>query len=397
MERATVRGMVMVGLLLAGLSGGCRQQAPVAASATPAVGRSRTALPAVARTPRSRQLTRYARLVAGVDDPDAAPGDALRAAETYRIHAREMTALWSHYESIASTKIRPWAEKSLAAVPDAPTLFYPFGGADLLFPTTFFPKARTYVLVGLERVGVPADLETLSAAKLEALYGRARKAMTPLLKSSFFVTLDMQSDVYAEGVVSVLEALLAGAGDRLVETSLVSVGGDGTLKPRESAETTHAKPGVRIDFVKDGETDVRSVYYFRMDISDKGLSSLGGLLPFVDTLGPKVTFVKAASYCMHGSDFSMIRNYVLNNSLAILQDDTGVPYRYLDAAHWDVRYFGLYTKPIPSFQRFRQPALAEAFARRENVGPLDFRIGYGDSMASSLMLAIKRATSLPAR
>lgn len=390
--------MVTFGILLAGSTAGCSQQAAPtpAAAATPARQATQN-WPAVAQTERSRQLTRYARLLAGVNDPDAAADDPLRASTAFRNHAQLMAPLWASYQTNMSTKIRPWAEKSLTAVPESDTLFYPFGGADFMFPDTFFPKRHTYVLLGLERVGIPAGLEKLPVERLDPMYARVQKAITPLLKSSFFVTLDMQSAVFDDGVVTVFEALLGGAGHRIVEITLVGLGRDGAVSPRGNTEVTSARPGVRIDFVRQGESEVRTLYYFREDISDKGLASLGGLLPFVDTLGTKVTFVKAASYCMHGSDFSTIRNYVLTNSLAILQDDTGVPYRFFQSPRWDVHYFGLYTHPIPVFQSYKQPALAAAFAKGENVGPLDFRIGYGDSLKSHLILAIKTQAVNPAR
>ena len=103
--------------------------------------------------------------------------------------------------------------------------------------------------------------------------------------------------------------------------------------------------------------------------------------------------MKAASYLMQGKPFSVIRGYVLSHSEAVLEDDTGVPLRYFDRVTWDVRFFGHYDQPIPMFRNFRQPDLAKAFARGENVAPLAFHVGYGSETASNLMLAVRRRTA----
>ena len=41
---------------------------------------------------------------------------------------------------------------------------------------------------------------------------------------------------------------------------------------------------------------------------------------------------KSTSYMLHRKEFSLIRNLVLDNSAAILQDDSGIPYRLFGAA-----------------------------------------------------------------
>ena len=307
-----------------------------------------------------------------------------------------MEALWTTYNTTEAARIRPWVDKELAPVQHAQTLFYPFAGADFLFANTFFPRAHTLVLVGLERVGALGDLDALSSKNVEAEYGRVRKAVTPILRSTFFHTLEMQSDVLQDGVLTILATLIAGTNHRLLAISGVALSEDGRVTESASADSK-STPGARIDFVAEGAAEVRTLYYFRTDLSDEGLARQGGVLGFVDTLPSKVTFAKAAAYCMHGQPFSVIRNYVLTHSQAVLEDDTGVPLRYFDRASWDLRFFGHYAQPIPTFRDYRQPDLAEAFARAENVSPLAFHVGYGSKAASNLMLAVRRNAPSTAR
>jgi hypothetical protein len=229
----------------------------------------------------------------------------------------------------------------------------------------------------------------MSSKKVALEYGRIEKAVTPLLRTTFFDTMEMQSDVLQDGVLTVLATLVAGTHHQLLKVEEVALSADGRLTERLTADPK-LTPGARIDFVDEGSSDVQTLYYFRTDLSDKGLSKRGGLLAFMDTFPSKVTFTKAASYCMQGKPFSVIRGYVLDHSNAVLEDDTGVPLRYFGRASWDVRFFGHYAQPIPMFRNYRQPDLAKAFAQGDNVGPLAFHVGYGREAESNLLLAVRR-------
>ena len=328
-----------------------------------------------------------------MDDPQAAQGDPLRGSEAFGIHSREMTALWTPYNATEASKIRPWVDANLTATAQAQALFYPFAGADVLFARALFPHARHYVLVGLERVGALADLNALPAKKVELEYERIRKALTPLLRATYFRTMEMQADVFQDGILTMVTALLAGTHHRIVAVDVIALTKDGRVE--EQAGGPNMTPGARIVFVTEGETDTRTLYYFRSDISDAGLAKQGGLLKFADTLPSKVSFTKAASYRMQDRTFSTIRQYVLANSQAVLEDDTGVPLKYFDRATWDLRYFGTYVEPIAMFKGYRQPDLAQAFAQSTNVGPLEFHVGYGETKGSNLMLAVRRNSANP--
>jgi hypothetical protein len=65
----------------------------------------------------------------------------------------------------------------------------------------------------------------------------------------------------------------------------------------------------------------------------------------------------------------------LHNSKVIVQDDSGIPYRFFDPAKWSLRYFGPYLRPVDTFKEYPQPDLLKAYT--ENVHePLPFAFGY---------------------
>lgn len=377
-------------LALALLMSCSRERPPVGADASaPARAESGS------QTPEARRLTRTARLLAGIPDPDAAADDPLRTHESFAAHQAAMAELWAPHDTAVTERVRPWATASLAPLQSFETVFYPFAGADFLFPHAFFPRAHTYVLAGLERVGRLSDLATLPPPRVAGTYGRVEKAVTPLLKGTFFYTRDMETDLYQDGILTLLVTFVGGTHHRVLTAENIDLFPDGHVEAPAS-DRAGVTPGARVTFVDEDDPTVRTLYYFRTDISNQGLAKHGGLLAFMKTLSAPVTFTKAASYCMHGALFSTIRDYVLTQSQAVLQDDTGVPLRYFDAATWETQLFGQYRQPIPRFKNYLQPGLAAAYTEGARVRPLPFHVGYGQMMASNLLLATRR-TPLAAR
>ena len=97
--------------------------------------------------------------------------------------------------------------------------------------------------------------------------------------------------------------------------------------------------------------------------------------------------VKSASYLMHEADFSYVRNAVLSKSKAILQDDSGISYKFFDKTKWDIQLYGVYNGPIPLFAKRYEKDLKEAFTKG-NVKPITFQYGYGSHCA--LLIARKK-------
>jgi hypothetical protein len=135
----------------------------------------------------------------------------------------------------------------------------------------------------------------------------------------------------------------------------------------------------------------KNIYYFTGNIADFSLRSDNRYLHFVSRFGAVVTFVKSASYLMHTSDFQMIRDAILRQSTAILQDDSGLPLSAFDDS-WDLRFYGRYTGVLGIFSAYYQPRLAEIYAAGgANVQNIDFGVGYKfEAGESALMLARRR-------
>ncbi len=100
----------------------------------------------------------------------------------------------------------------------------------------------------------------------------------------------------------------------------------------------------------------------------------------------QATFIKAASYLMHLRYFSSIRQIILTKSASILQDDSGIPFRFYDSPEWTVTLYGTYTGPVRLFRNYPDEDLKKAYAAG-NAEPLDIRLGY--QAKPNLLRAVK--------
>jgi hypothetical protein len=132
---------------------------------------------------------------------------------------------------------------------------------------------------------------------------------------------------------------------------------------------------VTIEFLVPGSTTTQRVHYFTVDATDKGLAHYPEFLAFVRNLGPTTTFIKSASYLLHGSEFRQMRSALLDISDFVVQDDSGLPYAMLDKHNWRVQLHGRYGRPIPPFGGAFQAGLDRAY-KAQHPAPLPFAFGY---------------------
>jgi hypothetical protein len=126
-----------------------------------------------------------------------------------------------------------------------------------------------------------------------------------------------------------------------------------------------------------------------VNLSDERLPENQPFLTYLSRLKGATTLLKATSYLTHQAGFSMIRDRILANSAAILQDDSGIPYRHFQPGVWKVQLYGEYNRPYGSFRPFEQPDLRKAY-ESTGVKPLSLRLGYGYSKVASNLLLAKR-------
>lgn len=304
-------------------------------------------------------------------------------------HAAEFDRAWTHVEKDQLAKIRDWAPAFLGeAYNSGEPMFYMFSGPDFLYAHAFFPNARTYVLCGAEPVGAIPDLDKIPQAALGPALANLRKTLETSLNWSFFITKNLKVDLeqpHLGGTLPVLYVFLARAGCRIESVELMTLDNEGNPGNDRKSKT----PGVEIKFIGPSGNQ-QTLFYFATDLADDHMKANPGLLKFCAAQGRGPSLLKAASYLLHHEYFSRVRDFLLTNSTLILQDDSGIPYRFFTNEGWDVRFAGRYFRPTDTFKEFPQPDLYQAYAGNARAS-LDFGFGYQwQPNRSSLILATRR-------
>ena len=299
----------------------------------------------------------------------------VRNSGAWAAHKGKLDQMWSDFAWRHEQPIRSWAAGSIGDMQSTNALFYPFSGPDFLFAQTFFPRAETVVLCGLEPCEPLPPLSELSAGEIANGLSGLQTALSTVMQFSFFITKDMRNDLVStrfRGVLPVILTFMARSGHRVDSIDLVALDGNGN--PGVIAGNGGAAPGALIRCVgPDGRP--KRVFYFRQDLSNESLHAGSPLLRFVSSLGSPPAFTKSASYLMHEGGFSVIRDYLLRNSRGLVQDPSGVPYRHLLGAGWNVQLYGNYRGTLDIFSSHHQDDLIAAY-RAGKAQPLNFGIGY---------------------
>jgi hypothetical protein len=180
----------------------------------------------------------------------------------------------------------------------------------------------------------------------------------------------------------VLYVFLARAGCTIDSVSLVALDRDGNFVPEGKGTT----PGAKIVFFSPNGRE-QTLYYFTTDLADWAVKGNPGFMKFCEQQGQGVALLKAASYLMHSNNFSQVRDFLLTHSKIVLQDDSGIPFRFFSKDKWNIRHVGRYLGPINRFKQHGQLDLGKENAESKPA-PLEYSFGYQwQPSRSSLMVA----------
>ena len=203
------------------------------------------------------------------------------------------------------------------------------------------------------------------------------------------------------GTLPVLMQFMSRMGNEVMFHEVVAIlpNGELTTELENIADSTYL--GNRFYYRKNGTEDVKTLTYFAANLQNvpyvsrgglvaKGLESRTDMVNYFNSLDIKSTYLKSASYLMHRPTFSIIRDIILNESEAILEDDSGIPVQYFDPENWELTFYGDYKFPISLFAERHQEDLKEIY-EGDNIHALPFGIGYQYRKgASNLMKAVKK-------
>ena len=330
----------------------------------------------------NRRATATAQILAGITPPAGDPAlDRLVKLEVFAEHQKWMTSHWGQARSRISA-IESWRDQQVKiSGGHNKTLLYPFSGPDFLNAYALFPDHPLYILFSLERPGALPDLESVTPVQFGKMLQDVRNAFRDIFERNYFITDYMSKQLttpWIRGTVPVMATMMALMNLRIIRIEPIDLYPELTnsYEALEARRPRRLMLGVRIDFSTANGGPLHQLYYFSVDAADKWLEFYPGFLDWVAQHRPASALLKSASYLLHDSQFEKTRAMILSSVDYVIQDDTGIPYRFLQQSPWQIRLYGRYHKPIKGLRYGYQADLESAYKARPNVPDLPFPFGY---------------------
>ena len=299
-------------------------------------------------------------------------------------HVGFIDSSWKRLEKKRLQAMKNWGRKEFEKPnAEAKTVFYPFSGPDYLTANAFFPNADTYIMLGLESVGKLPDLQAFKKGDAADYEQDFKKSLSDIFSKSYFITQTMIRDFQAQkvnGLLPVLCFFIKKTGNDILDIKyLVRYKQDSISQVSYDFKNNDHKPfGVKVDFLQEGKQ--KTVYYFKYDVSNKTFNDTTVFYKFITkNTGNCITYIKSASYLLHANFMENMRTLILKNSTTIIQDDTGLPYKYFEQGKkFNVKLYGQYVQPVKDFSYLKlQKDLIQAFKKDSAaIKQLPFHLGY---------------------
>ncbi len=365
--------------------------------------------PALPSPVHSSRWQEQALLLAGQSLPPESPFYELSLCLSFRRHAAAMDVFWDQVRKDSLNEMIPWRKRNVPRELARNPVVYPLSGADYLNAYALFPEAPQYLFIALESPGVLPDLYRMTEREREQGLAAIRRAVATVASVNYMKSKILRkemSNAYMPGTLPVFLLLAAGLGHTVEEVHPVILDAAGNMLDSEwatdnpalrkgrRAEAPGVIHGLRMVIRDPASQQSKTVMYLQVRLREEavGLGTREGR--FLRKIHNCNTIFKAAVYLLHDDDYEAVRRFVLDRSDLILQDDSGLPYRFFRAEDWEEHLFGTYTR-IPPLGGIpnppQQPLLARRF--RERSEPLTFPYGYGVLQGkgkSNLMLFVKK-------
>lgn len=343
----------------------------------------------------NKEMTDVALFIAGMPVDTASHLYPLTQTESWKSYKTRMDKTWTAFYDDVDSTIRPWVEAEIPNLSDTfNTLFYPFSGPDFINADIFFPNVTNHIFFGLEPPGSLPDPLNVKESDLPDYYSMYEQSIFHIINLSFFRTHSMKVDLSSmevDGAAPVILLFMARSGKKIIDIRPFRFAEDGTLAYDSIFNNFNPGEkfgkGVEIKFRNENDPKVQNLVYFSADISDGGLDSKPGIKKYLQNIESNcLVYIKSASYLLHDPFFETIKALILEKAGLLLQDDSGMPFRFLDQSLWKIKLYGLYDRPIPIFARYFEKPLFDAYQAAKTT-ELNFRRGYAKK--TNLLLARK--------
>jgi|SRR6185312_3234007 len=331
----------------------------------------------------NRKYNDIGRYIAGMKADSGSPYEKYETDSVWMKFHKEFDTAFQDLTIKRLVPMSKWASAELAQEQKSTLpIFYPLSGPDILHANTFFPNAKMYHLYALERNGALPDLDKMKKKDRENYIKEVYSSLGDVFTKSYFITRKMMTALTANNVNGTLPLIcvfLVRTGHEILNVQYCHLNNDGSeaLLNKDSLGTHH-NDFVKVYFKNNTGGSLQTVTYMRCNIQNEYYAKDTALQNYFSKMPPSITYLKSASYILHYKQFTSFKDVILSKSKSILEDDTGIPYKYFTKDKWDVTLYGVYDKPVKDFSGVFQEDLQKAYQDTavNKVRKLPFSLGY---------------------
>ena len=225
--------------------------------------------PEISKIPYDPYLTDLSRVIAGmpIEGNDSVFAE-IQASEYYKSYKTFTDETFGKVKANMLEPVKKWcADNSVGTTLEDPTCFYPFSGPDFMFANTFYPEAKNYILLGLERRGSLPHFNEMTENDRIKYFNGLKHSMKYINTRGYFVTQHMGSDFTKadlNGVVHMVLYMMAHTNHKIVKVEDGWIDESGKLN-RIAEDDDNPEGTIRVkcvDFVDSAQLTLRSLYFF---------------------------------------------------------------------------------------------------------------------------------------
>jgi hypothetical protein len=295
-------------------------------------------------------------------------------------------------------KIEPWQKIHIPKTNLNNIAFYPLSGADFINLYLMFPEAIDYLMVALEKSGDAPQIDRLDDTRMSAGLNFIQNGLIQYGNNNYFATNTMTAYLhnnYITGIAPIIMIFMTRMGHKVIDVKPVGIGNDGKLSFLDNKGMINNKKientGVLIHFKDKTSGTIKRFVYLVSLLNARNVSGNTASGRYFNEIGRTRTIMKSAIYLCHLPKYKKLADFFIAKSDVIVQDDSGIPYRFLIKDR-DIKLYGNYIRiRIDNREGVYQPDLEKEY--KKSSDPLPFFFGYGILFGkdkSNMLIAVRK-------
>ncbi len=276
-------------------------------------------------------------------------------------------------------KVSDWHQENLQEVYSVKNAFYLLSGADFYYFRLFYPNAENYFMFAMEKEGDFPELNTIDESTLNTNLVAIEEIIHNLSHNTYLFSKTMnkflnQDKIYKiYGTFPIVVFYIGYFSGNIIDVKKECL---------EYKDFNCLIPGYSILYEEDQK--IKKVYYYSKKLVPEDIHQNSPFDSLMKKYDNKGLFLKASVYLFHNLKYQNFANYLLENFVYIIQEDSGIPYRFFQQHQFNVRLYGKYVD-VPNLTGMKvpfQPDLSRDF--KLNSQRLTFHFGYGTARVSGI-------------